>query len=53
MNDPGVTTSGKPNIPVWVAYGMLIMTAVFRSATAVAVRASAGDIPPHSFTFWR
>ena len=48
-----MTTSSKPNIPVWVAYGMLIMTAVFWSATAVAVRASAGDIPPHSFTFWR
>lgn len=32
---------------------MLIMTAVFWSATAVAVRASAGEIPPHSFTFWR
>jgi drug/metabolite transporter (DMT)-like permease len=48
-----MTTSSKPNIPVWIAYGMLIMTAVFWSATAVAVRASAGDIPPHSFTFWR
>jgi drug/metabolite transporter (DMT)-like permease len=53
MSDPGGTKSSKPNIPIWVAYGMLIMTAVFWSATAVAVRASAGDIPPHSFTFWR
>jgi len=48
-----MTTTSKPNVPVWVAYGMLVMTAVFWSATAVAVRASAGDIPPHSFTFWR
>jgi drug/metabolite transporter (DMT)-like permease len=53
MNHPGITTSSKPNIPVWVAYGMLIMTAVFWSATNVAVRASAGEIPPYSFTFWR
>ncbi len=53
MSDSETKTSSKPNIAVWVAYVMLIMTAVFWSATAVAVRASAGEIPPHSFTFWR
>ncbi|NKB20670.1 MAG: EamA family transporter [Alphaproteobacteria bacterium] len=53
MASPETTTSSKPSIPIWVAHGMLIMTAVFWSATAVAVRASAGEIPPHSFTFWR
>ncbi|MBK17839.1 MAG: EamA family transporter [Rhodospirillaceae bacterium] len=51
------TTDSEPTaksaIPVWLAYIMLILTAVFWSATAVAVRASAGDIPPHTFTFWR
>jgi drug/metabolite transporter (DMT)-like permease len=53
MSNSEAIPSSDSNIPVWVAYGMLIMTAVFWSATAVAVRASAGDIPPHSFTFWR
>lgn len=45
--------SGTPALPVWLAFVMLIMTAVFWSGTTIVGRAAAGEIPPYSLTFWR
>jgi drug/metabolite transporter (DMT)-like permease len=40
-------------LPVWTAYAMLTLTALFWGGTTVAARAAAGDIPPLTLTFWR
>lgn len=40
-------------VPVWLAFVMLVMTAVFWSGTTIVGRAAAGEIPPYSLTFWR
>lgn len=40
-------------LPVWGAYAMLTLTALFWGGTTVAARAAAGDIPPLTLTFWR
>ena len=40
-------------MPVWLAYVLLISTAVFWSGTTIVGRAATGEIPPFSLTFWR
>jgi drug/metabolite transporter (DMT)-like permease len=41
------------DMPVSLAYTMLVLTALFWGGTTVAARAAAGDIPPLTLTFWR
>jgi drug/metabolite transporter (DMT)-like permease len=45
--------SARLALPVWLAFVMLVMTAVFWSGTTIVGRAAAGEIPPYSLTFWR
>ncbi len=40
-------------LPVWAAYGMLTMAALFWGGSAVVGRAAAGHVPPFALTFWR
>jgi drug/metabolite transporter (DMT)-like permease len=40
-------------MPLWLAYVLLVMTAVFWSGTTIVGRAATGEIPPFSLTFWR
>lgn len=40
-------------MPLWLAYTMLTLTALFWGGTTVAARAAVGDIPPMSLSFWR
>ncbi len=48
----GATAGGKA-LPVWVAYAMLTMAALFWGGSAVIGRAAAGHVPPFALTFWR
>lgn len=48
-----LATPPKETLPLWLAWTMLIATALFWGGTAVAARAAAGDIPPFTLTFWR
>lgn len=43
----------RPATPVWLAYILLVMTAVFWSGATIVGRAAAGEIPPYTLTFWR
>lgn len=45
--------TAKRVVPVWLAFVMLVMTAVFWSGATIVGRAAAGEIPPYSLTFWR
>ena len=40
-------------MPVWLAYVLLVLTAVFWSGTTIVGRAATGEIPPYSLAFWR
>ena len=40
-------------MPLWLAYVLLVMTALFWSGTTIVGRAATGEIPPFSLTFWR
>ena len=51
---PEARAAGRDGgLPVWTAYAMLTLTALFWGGTTVAARAAAGDIPPLTLTFWR
>ena len=39
--------------PLWLAYVLLVLTALFWSGTTIVGRAATGEIPPFSLTFWR
>ncbi len=51
--DNGTVAPESDRSPVWLAYAMLTLTALFWGGTTVAARAAAGDIPPLTLTFWR
>jgi len=40
-------------MPLWLAYVLLVLTALFWSGTTIVGRAATGEIPPFSLTFWR
>ena len=40
-------------MPVWLAYILLGLTALFWSGNTIVGRAATGEIPPFSLTFWR
>lgn len=46
-------SAGKRVLPMWAAYGMLTMAALFWGGSAVVGRAAAGHVPPFALTFWR
>jgi drug/metabolite transporter (DMT)-like permease len=46
-NHPRQTT------PLWLAYVLLLLTALFWSGTTIVGRAATGEISPFSLTFWR
>ena len=48
-----IEKGGARALPVWLAYTMLVFTAVFWSGTTIVGRAAAGEIPPFSLSFWR
>lgn len=52
-SDGGTAASDGADTPLWLAYAMLVLTALFWGGTTVAARAAAGDIPPLTLTFWR
>jgi len=43
----------QPTTPLWLAYVLLVLTALFWSGTTIVGRAATGEIPPFSLTFWR
>ena len=43
----------RPATPLWLAYVLLVLTALFWSGTTIVGRAATGEIPPFSLTFWR
>jgi drug/metabolite transporter (DMT)-like permease len=49
----GRDDAGKPLLPVWAAYAMLTLAALFWGGSAVVGRAAAGHVPPFALTFWR
>ena len=38
---------------LWLAYLLLVLTALFWSGTTIVGRAATGEIPPFTLTFWR
>ena len=43
----------RPATPLWLAYLLLVLTALFWSGTTIVGRAATGEIPPFTLTFWR
>lgn len=43
----------RPATPLWLAYVLLVLTALFWAGTTIVGRAATGEIPPFSLTFWR
>ena len=38
---------------IWIAYGLLTLTALFWSGSVIVARAVAGEVPPMAINFWR
>ncbi len=49
----GRDAAGRKLLPMWAAYAMLTLAALFWGGSAVVGRAAAGHVPPFALTFWR